>query len=81
MLPKKARILLACAERAYTRLLAVLPGHELTYARKFTDAEAALKAHGFDLIMIGSRFIDFVRKEFQRRRNHLPLMPHSVVEC
>jgi hypothetical protein len=56
MLPKKARILLASAERAYTRLFSVLPDHELTYVRNFTDAETALKADGFDLIMIGSRF-------------------------
>lgn len=56
MLPKRARILVACAERAYRRLLLILVDQELTYARNFTDAEAALKADGFDLIMIGSRF-------------------------
>lgn len=56
MLTKKARILLACAECAYRRLLALFPDHELTYARNFIDAEATLKADGFDLIMIGSRF-------------------------
>ncbi len=56
MLPTKPRILLACAERTYRRLVSVLPDHELTYARNFPDAEAALKANDFNLIMIGSRF-------------------------
>ncbi len=56
MLPKNARILLACAEPAYRRLTLILVDHELTYARNFTQAEAALKTRGFDLIMIGSRF-------------------------
>jgi hypothetical protein len=55
MLTKKDRILLA-SQNALRRLLAVLPDHELIYARNFIDPEATLKAHGFDLIMTGSRF-------------------------
>jgi len=56
MLPKKPRILLACSDRAYKRLLPVLPNHELTHAKNLTDAETALKAHRFNLLMIGTRF-------------------------
>lgn len=54
--PKKTRILLACAEKAYTRLYAILSDHEITFVSTLADAEATLKGDDFNLIMIGTRF-------------------------
>lgn len=67
----KARILLACAQQAHRRTLAILPGHELSFVGTSNDAEAALKANGYDLIMIGihfdeSRAFDLLRYEGRR---------------
>jgi len=53
---KRARILLACVKEGYTRLFAVLSGHELTYVSTLSDADAALKADGFNMVMIGVHF-------------------------
>jgi hypothetical protein len=62
----KTRVLVASVQQAHSRLIAILAGHELTFVSTFTDADAALKADGFNLIMIGthfdeSRFFDLLR--------------------
>jgi hypothetical protein len=56
VVPKTARILLACVQQAQRRLFAILPEHELRFVSTLADAKAALKADGFDLIMIGTHF-------------------------
>jgi CheY-like chemotaxis protein len=63
---KKARILVACVRRAYTRLFAILSGRELAFVDTLAEAQAALKAGGFDLVLIGlyfdeSRMFDLLR--------------------
>jgi hypothetical protein len=52
----KARILAACARQAYTRLFAILSDCELALVSTLADADAALKAGGFNLVMIGLHF-------------------------
>jgi hypothetical protein len=54
--PKKTRILLACVHSAYHRVFAILSGYELVYVATLPDAQSALKADGFNLIMIGTYF-------------------------
>jgi len=56
MAGKKARILVACVPQAYTRLFAILSGHELSFASTMSDARASLKGDGFDMIMVGVHF-------------------------
>ena len=56
MAAKKSRILLACVQDAYTRLFAILTGHELTFVTTLADAHTALKADRFNMIMIGVNF-------------------------
>jgi hypothetical protein len=53
---KKTRILVASVPQAYTRLFAVLSGHELSFARTLTEAQTALDRDGFDLVMVGVHF-------------------------
>jgi hypothetical protein len=67
MPPKKARILIACVPQAYTRLFAILAGHELCYVSRLSDAQAALRADRFNMIMVGvhfdeSKMFDLVRE-------------------
>jgi hypothetical protein len=56
MSEKKARILVGCVRRAYTRLFAVLTRYELSFVSTLADARAALQAGDFHLIMIGLSF-------------------------
>ena len=56
MVERKARILVGCARRVYTRLFAILSGHDLAFVSTLSDARAALKAGDFHLIMIGLSF-------------------------
>jgi CheY-like chemotaxis protein len=56
MAAKKPRILLACVRQAYTRLFAILSGHELEFVTTLIEAQAALKGNPFDLVMIGLHF-------------------------
>jgi hypothetical protein len=62
---RKARILVACVQRAYTRLFAIFSGLELVFVTTSSEARAALKTGPFDLVMIGvyfdeSRMFDFL---------------------
>jgi hypothetical protein len=52
----KTRVLVAAVQQAHRRLIAILPGHELSFVSTFTDADAALKADGFNLLMVGTQF-------------------------
>jgi hypothetical protein len=52
----KARILIACVPQAYTRLFAILAGHELSFVSTLADAQAALQGDRFDMIMVGVHF-------------------------
>jgi hypothetical protein len=54
--PNKARILIACMPQAYTRLFAILAGHELSFATTLGDAQIALNGDRFDMIMVGVHF-------------------------
>ena len=56
MAAKKSHILLACVQNGYTRLFAILTGHELTFVTTLADAHTALKAERFNMIMIGVNF-------------------------
>jgi len=53
---KTSRILLACVPEAYRRLFAILSGYDLSFVKTLSDAQSALKADGFSLIMIGFYF-------------------------
>src|SRR5437899_9265582 len=56
MAAKKSRILVACVQEAYTRLFAIFTGHELTFVTTLADAQTALRADHFNVIMIGVNF-------------------------
>jgi hypothetical protein len=56
MASPKARILIACMPQAYTRLFAILAGHDLSFASTLGDAQAALQGDRFDMIMVGVHF-------------------------
>ena len=56
MAAKKSHILLACVQDGYTRLFAILTGHELTFVTTLADAQTALRADRFNMIMIGVNF-------------------------
>jgi hypothetical protein len=53
---KKTRILVASAHNAYKRLFVILPGYDLRFVETLADAQSALKAGDFSLIMIGIYF-------------------------
>jgi CheY-like chemotaxis protein len=52
----KARILLGSVRQAYTRLFAILSGHDLQFVSTLAAARDALEGNAFDLIMIGIHF-------------------------
>lgn len=56
MAEKKKRILVASAHAAYKRLFAILPGYDLRFVETLAEAQSALKADDFSLIMIGIYF-------------------------
>ena len=56
MATKKARILVASLPRAYLRLFAILPGHELSFVRTLSEAQVALERDHFNMVMIGVHF-------------------------
>jgi hypothetical protein len=56
IVPMKTRVLVASVQQAHRRLIAILGGHDLTFVSTLTEAEAALRADGFNLIMVGTHF-------------------------
>ena len=56
MAEKKKRILVASAHNAYKRLFVILPGYDLRFVGTLAEAQSALKADDFSLIMIGIYF-------------------------
>jgi DNA-binding NtrC family response regulator len=56
MASKKSQILIACLPQAYTRIFAILPGHELSFASTLSDAKEAIGTQHFNMIMIGVHF-------------------------
>jgi hypothetical protein len=53
---EKKRIVVASAHAAYKRLFAILPGYDLRFVETLAEAQSALKADDFSLIMIGIYF-------------------------
>jgi hypothetical protein len=80
MATKTARILVASARHAYTRLFAILPGHDLIFVSTCAEARRALNEGLFDLIMLGVHFDESRMFEIlqcvkaDERHDHVPVM-------
>ena len=54
---EKKRIVVASAHAAYKRLFAILPGYDLRFVETLAEAQSALKADNFSLIMMLTRLL------------------------
>ena len=81
MASKKARILIASMPQAYTRLFAILAGHELSFAGTLGEAQAALRGDGFNSIMVGVHFDQSKMFDLLRCVRADGRCDHTQLEC